>query len=375
MTQREIQQQHRKSTSMDDINFNPAAMQNGHNQQQQSQQQLQQQQWKSSSLQRGMQGPSNPDPIYGSLGGGDNNGTLVIRRKNARPLPQPATEDDEDPYGRCLNMKVLSSFTENDGPNGGPNGGCVQGQGQPARIMTGNGRDPRIIDLTHSTPSSTSVSVASTPRQGSPVQQFPLPQHAASQFNTLPAQTAAPGGPAGGPNGVPVAGGPGGGGRLPGHLTAHNTLPARVNGHLPPASAHHRGPMGRHFKPFDHRRLNLMEGIQENPYGMQENTVAGAKAMQQENVYETAQHPYPNGHQQPPPPPPPQSVPVGGAGLIVQKNTHLPHMPAELRHTNYSSSSSNVPPVINGQGRLVNPQVLEHHRDSANFSLTSSDSG
>ena len=49
--------------------------------------------------------------------------------------------------------------------------------------------------------------------------------------------------------------------------------------------------------------------------------------------------------------------------LIVQKNTHLPHLPNEVRHTNYT-----------GRKPLGNPQVMEH-RDSANFSLTSSDSG
>jgi hypothetical protein len=60
--------------------------------------------------------------------------------------------------------------------------------------------------------------------------------------------------------------------------------------------------------------------------------------------------------------------------LVVHKTPNLPHMPAELRHTNYSSSV----PLPGGAGpnrKLVNPQVLEHHRDSANFSMASSDSG
>ena len=36
-----------------------------------------------------------------------------------------------------------------------------------------------------------------------------------------------------------------------------NTLPARVAAN---------GPTGRHFKPFDHRRMNPMAEIQEDPY-------------------------------------------------------------------------------------------------------------
>ena len=79
-----------------------------------------------------------------------------------------APAEDEDPYGRCLNMKVLSSFEGENG--GGPqptNGGMQQQQQQLQQQQHPSQRkDPRIIDLpAHSTPSSTSVSVASTPRQ------------------------------------------------------------------------------------------------------------------------------------------------------------------------------------------------------------------
>jgi len=333
---------------MDDININ---------QQMQRQQQMHAPQppdvqWKSSSLQRGVAVGAND--IYGTIvknGNGDGQGTLVIRRKTPRPAVQPAAEDEEDPYGRCLNMR-LTSFTENEG-NVGP--------GAPASAIPKDPRDPRIIDLTHSTASSTtSVSMASTPRQGSPVQQFTLmPLGPGSQFNTIPAHMAhhvTGGDPHSAQGALPGRASPAGG--------AHNTLPARVNGHNGHHPHQHQQPARgqaannvRHFKPFDHRRVNLMADIQEN------STV-------------------------PLPPPPPENVygqigrpiaadpaaaaagrPVSACGLIVAKSTHLAHLPAELRHTNYSSS------------RPANPQVLEHKaaaavgRDSANYSFASSDSG
>ena len=172
MTQREIQQQHRKSTSLDDINI-------GH---QIQQQQAQGSQWKSSSLQRGVAPPNGG--IYGTIGSENGDGTLAIRHRNG-PAQRAAqqTADDEDPYGRCMNMR-LTSFSETNGGSGNP-------------------RDPRIIDLTYANgsstpPSSTSVSVASTPRQGSPVH-LHFAQNGA-QFNTLPANGGM-GGPAMAPNG------------------------------------------------------------------------------------------------------------------------------------------------------------------------------
>ena len=322
MTQREIQQQHRKSTSMDDITIAPGV---------ERVPPAGQTQWKSCSLQRGMVPPTeNTNPIYGTA---DNpNGTLVIRRKAAQKIQ---TTDDEDPYGRCLNMK-LTSFTEN--ANGAANGA--------------NPRDPRIIDLTHSTPSSASVSVASTPRQGSPVQQHLTTS--SHQFNTLPvhAHTASNNG------GVQMA-----------SLSQNNTLPARVNGHgLPPQSPRNSlaGPMGRHFKPFDHRRLNPMAEIQENA---EENPYGAARNQTGQVLYATRENP--NGHSRPN-----SAASNPPAGLIVQKSTHLPHMPSELRHTNYSSNHHPAAPAgAHDPRKLMNPQILDHQRDSANFSLTSSDSG
>ena len=135
---------------------------------------------------------------------------------------------------------------------------------------------------------------------------------------------------------------------------AANTLPARVNG----SAGNVNGPTGRHFKPFDHRRINLMAEIQEDPSAA---AAASAEPIYQRPPVAPAQH-----HQ-------PQN-------LIVQKSTNLPHMPAEVRHTNYNGGGGLGPPVasaaqVSQQPRkMANPHILEH-RDSANFSMASSDSG
>ncbi|QQP49949.1 Uncharacterized protein FKW44_010784 [Caligus rogercresseyi] len=135
---------------------------------------------------------------------------------NIRPTEEDDVIEEEDPYGRCMNMK-----------------------------------DPRIIDL-----------------------------GLRSAFNTLPvnkhlSNNSSSSSPRGG------------------KLASNKHPTGRPNGGLRP------GPTGRHFKPFDHRKMNPMAGIQENAvYGETRNN------------------------------------------LIVQKtNTSLPHMPAELRHTNYASST------------------------------------
>ena len=192
---------------------------------------------------------------------------------------------------------------------------------------------------------SSTTSLCSTPRQGSPVH-YPLVTQV-QNFNTLPANN--------GQNGS--------NGRMPGNPppVSHNTLPARVNGgsngNVTSGRGPVAGPTGRHFKPFDHRKMNPMAEIQEdstwvplpgggsvqvveNPYG--------------EIVYGTVgPQPLPN--------------PAANTTLVVHKNLNMPHMPSELRHTNYSNAGANR--------KLVNPQVMEHHRDSANFSMASSDSG
>ncbi len=150
-----MQQQHRKSTSMDDINITnngggimrappPGST------------------WKSYSLQRGTAPPGAGDQsIYASTMTNPD-GTVVIRHKS---VANAANADDEDPYGRCMNMK-LTSF--NNGDNG-------------------QVRDPRIIDLTlQNSPNSSQSNLCSPPRQGSPIQyQQQQPQ---ANFNTLPAQ-------------------------------------------------------------------------------------------------------------------------------------------------------------------------------------------
>ena len=106
----------------------------------------------------------------------------------------------------------------------------------------------------------------------------------------------------------------------------HNTLPARVGDNHQAARnfPHNIQPSGRHFKPFDHRKINPMAEIQENPY-----------------EHNNGQFPS-NGHDN---------------TYIVHHNTHIPHMPSELRHTNYG----------NGQHpHLVHPQVMQHRDSSLN---------
>ena len=122
----------------------------------------------------------------------------------------------------------------------------------------------------------------------------------------------------------------------------------------------------RHFKPFDHRRMNPMAEIQEDPYSS--NASCGATNPNPVNPYGTTEPIYSSGRS--------SSASSasnsgggggggsGGGNLIVQKSTHLPNMPSEVRHTNYQRKP-----------QLINPHILEH-RDSANFSLaSSSDSG
>lgn len=137
-----------------------------------------------------------------------------------------------------------------------------------------------------------------------------------------------------------------------------NTLPARVNHHqtngggsagLPNGGG--AGPTGRHFKPFDHRRINLMAEIQEDPSA----AAAAAAAATGEPIYQRPPV-APHQHQQ-------------QQNLIVQKSTNHPHMPAEVRHTNYNGGLGGQQPR-----KMANPHILEH-RDSANFSMASSDSG
>jgi hypothetical protein len=162
LSSREMQQQHRKSNSMDDINIsnNGVRIVQGGNSGP----------WKSYSLQRGTAGPTEvtppqppSNPIYEAT---NSDGTVVIRRPGAvaRPVQTTVITDDEDPYGRCMNMR-LTSFADNNG-----------GQQQP--------RDPRIIDLTlGSSPNSSQNGL----NNHHPVQQpyQPPPQQ---NFNTLPAQ-------------------------------------------------------------------------------------------------------------------------------------------------------------------------------------------
>ena len=71
-----------------------------------------------------------------------------------------------------------------------------------------------------------------------------------------------------------------------------------------------------------------MAEIQENPYEQQQQQQVNGVYGQ----YGAAE----NGHET----------------YIVHHNNHIPHMPQELRHTNYGAGN-----------KLINPQVLQH-RDS-----------
>ena len=209
-----------------------------------------------------------------------NNGTTNHQNPTSQAAP---SLPEEDPYGRCTNMR-LTSFSESSGAGaGGP-------------------RDPRIIDLAQSTALSNGHSnggqVGGGGHQGgggghhlptSNGGNHTMPTMGqASNCHTLPAQGLA------GTN--PYQGGfnfflwktlsilkslPG-----PQSSHPHNTLPARV-GESPPRAAGggghpHQGaaghnvhngphypthpanlqPTGRHFKPFDHRKMNPMAEIQ-----------------------------------------------------------------------------------------------------------------
>lgn len=76
-------------------------------------------------------------------------------------------QDEEDPYGRCTNMK-LTSFTEQQLRQQQQQLMLQQQQQQQAAAAAaaGSARDPRIIDLTQSTSTvSSTTSLCSTPRQ------------------------------------------------------------------------------------------------------------------------------------------------------------------------------------------------------------------
>ncbi|CAB4060858.1 unnamed protein product [Lepeophtheirus salmonis] len=215
---------HRKSTSLDDINI------------QQQIQEQQQGQWKTYSLQRGGSGapPHQKEEVV-----------------NIRPgMAATQDEDDEeDPYGRCMNMK-LSTF---------------EASNTSANNLNNNSRDPRIIDLGY---------MQQQQRPGS------------SAFNTLPVNN----------NLNNLNSSNGRGGKPPLSSGPNNTLPARP---VSTCNSIRNGPTGRHFKPFDHRKMNPMAGIQENA------------------VYGTIP---PQNNSPPPPVLVPTEVTLQRNNLIVQKN-------------------------------------------------------
>ena len=161
--------------------------------------------WKTYSLQRGSTAPtsenapnlnaSTNNAIYASTtttatnkgGGPDIPGTVVIRNR-IQTGNGTQYADDEDPYGRCMNMK-LTSFADSSG-------GCNPQQ-QSAGAVGSSTRDPRIIDLNSGSQNglnqmTNGAKIQMSPRTGSPVAVStvvvggsPTPHH--QNFNTLPA--------------------------------------------------------------------------------------------------------------------------------------------------------------------------------------------
>jgi len=271
-------QQHRKSTSLDNVNL----------------QSENKPQWKSFSLQRGLAPPTEDEAAHSEQ--------LVAMKPNlitsTRAGADKVVVEQEDPYGRCTNMR-LTSFTEG----------------------TSIPRDPRLIDLSQSAASTGNLGAPPAPSLPNGTSHVTTQHQYMSNFNTLPAHMTTPH-----PQPSP---------QLAHH--PNHTLPARVGGDSSPRNLHfpNHQPSGRHFKPFDHRKINPMAEIQENPYEQQAN--AGYAYGPPENGVDTT--------------------------YVVFNNQHIPHMPSELRHTNYGTKS-----------QLVHPQVLQH-RDSVNYSMASSDSG
>ena len=304
--------------------------------------------------------PSSSAPIYattsGMLTGGvqviNPDGTVTIRRQGAPRTGVPPSVEEEDPYGRIMNMK-LTTFSESQ----------LQQQQQllanpnHPQLNVGS-RDPRIIDL-NSTASSSTASISSTPPNSS-LQMNTQPVYTnqpsnGSNFNTLPAQVNGmnnglnSGGSA--INTVGLGGSHG--------LAAHNTLPNRVNGNVISSNANNKlfnTPSGRHFKPFDHRKMNPMADIQEDPsYGVNgSQSVNPSSTAAGSSPFAGRVNPISNGG-------------LNGVGpsnplIVSHVNSNLPHMPSELRHTNYSGGNPTGMPFSGTamphqrQQQLVNPQ-------------------
>ena len=153
--------------------------------------------WKTYSLQRGSTAPTSENApnnaIYASTttttnnGGPDIPGTVVIRNR-IQTGNGSQYADDEDPYGRCMNMK-LTSFADSSGSN--------PQQQSSAGAVGSSTRDPRIIDLNSGSQNglnqmTNGAKIQMSPRTGSPVAVSavvvggsPTPHH--QNFNTLPA--------------------------------------------------------------------------------------------------------------------------------------------------------------------------------------------
>ena len=180
---------------------------------------------------------------------------------------------EEDVYGRCTNMR-LTSFSETT-----------------VAAAAVAGRDPRIIDLAQCTSANAAAAAATNMSSSAAAMLQNGGQMMANSHHHLPPSAAVYPSVANNFNTLPVHLSGGGGGGLGNpmsvhnsqqhaaslHHPHHNTLPARV-GESPPRTLlpHHQqaaaaaaAATGRHFKPFDHRRMNPMAEIQENPYELQ----------------------------------------------------------------------------------------------------------
>ncbi len=273
LTEGDSSQNHRKSTSLDNINLQQNGGLQPHHQQQQQQQQ--QPHWKSYSLQRGLAPPDTEllslqqhDEVAGIGLQALRSSSSAIGGTSASALvPQNGVggaTGEEDVYGRCTNMR-LTSFTE---------------------AAAAAARDPRIIDLAQCTGVSMGngsvAAAASTAAVNGGLHHLGGHSHhhhlppmsvvgtaaAVSNFNTLPVHLS-------GGGGLGHHSAVGGHHQPPLLHHQHNTLPARVGESPPRTGPHHSSAAaaaaasGRHFKPFDHRRMNPMAEIQENPYELQ----------------------------------------------------------------------------------------------------------
>ena len=126
--------------------------------------------WKSFSLQRGCAPPQSEEEAVARH---QEQQMIAMRTSHANNGKESHGEEQEDPYGRCTNMR-LTSFTDK-GAGASVNGGGVQSVP----------RDPRLIDLSQSAASTGNLGCHTNMSNGHapPAGYNPNPNN----FNTLPA--------------------------------------------------------------------------------------------------------------------------------------------------------------------------------------------